>query len=672
MRADTLNAKDLFEKNVRYVIPTFQRPYVWNQEDQWEPLWLDVENAAERYLDALAASGDDAAKAEKVAGRHFLGAIVVQQELTGAAEIETRNVIDGQQRLTTMQILLDAAQQVSEAQGWEEVAEGLTDLVLNNKRYARKNADHVFKLWPTSTDRDAFRAVMKNDADTEAFAGSQIVAAHEYFRLRIVDWVEKAPLGSERQARIYALETALLGLLELVVIDLESADDAFVIFETLNARGTPLRPSDLVKNYLMQTVAAEGGSPDAIHAAYWVQFEREEWWRKDVRQGRLTRPRIDVFLDYWLELVTRDEVASHDVFPVFRRIVEQEDRSIVGVVAEIQRDGRTYRAMDDIDGSPEGTFLYRWRTMDVGTSTPLLLWLFGQPEDVLSREERLACLRTLESFLVRRMVGRSPRRTTTSSSSKCSSDWSTTGRRGRTRRSRATCWSRHPMLAAGRPTPNSSATSPGSRSIGSSHVAVCACSSKRSRTRSAARTRKTSSSSARSSPSSTCSRSRGRPTGRSRRATRSRRRSTANGSSIRIGNLTLVTGRLNPGLSNNPWHDKREELGTHRAPHEQAFPRRHHPTTWSEREIEERGRQLAERAVRIWPRPATVMTAPIVLAPGNQGRSTTGSGACSSGSPRRCHRPSSCIRTCRSRSATGSWSSATSSCSGPTACGWSR
>ena len=47
MKADTLNAKDLFEKNVRFVIPTFQRPYVWNQDDQWEPLWLDAKKASE-------------------------------------------------------------------------------------------------------------------------------------------------------------------------------------------------------------------------------------------------------------------------------------------------------------------------------------------------------------------------------------------------------------------------------------------------------------------------------------------------------------------------------------------------------------------------------------------------------------------------------------------------
>ncbi len=408
MKAESLNAKDLFEKNVRYVIPTFQRPYVWNKADQWEPLWEDVEHAAEKYLDALDQVGEDElAKAEEIAGRHFLGAIVVQQELTGSSEIETRTVIDGQQRLTTIQLLLDAAQAVAEEQGWTEVAEGLTDLVLNNKRYARRDPDHIFKLWPTSTDRPAFRAAMRNGADTRPFATSRILQAHDYFRLRIAEWVRKAVDDADRARRVHALETALLGLIELVVIDLGANDDAFVIFETLNARGTPLLASDLVKNYVMQTTAAAGNDPDELHAEFWIQFEKDTWWREEVRQGRLTRPRLDMFLDHWLELRQHEDVASHDVFPNFRRYVEDGHRHIRDVVADMQLVGAKYREIEEIDPwSPEGTFLYRWRTIDAGTSTPVLLWLFSQPASALSGAERLACLRVLESFLVRRMIGR--------------------------------------------------------------------------------------------------------------------------------------------------------------------------------------------------------------------------------------------------------------------------
>src|SRR5688572_17162221 len=118
MKADTLSLKALFQKDVRYVIPTFQRPYVWGQEQQWEPLWDDVRNAAERYLDELDAASGDRALAEVRAGSHFMGAVVVQQRPNAAAELETRDVIDGQQRLTTMQLLADAAHQVYNEAGF--------------------------------------------------------------------------------------------------------------------------------------------------------------------------------------------------------------------------------------------------------------------------------------------------------------------------------------------------------------------------------------------------------------------------------------------------------------------------------------------------------------------------------------------------------------------------
>lgn len=407
MKADSLNAKDLFEKNVRYVIPTFQRPYVWNKEDQWQPLWEDVEHAAERYLEAIEA-GLDGAAAEARAGRHFLGAVVVQQELRGSSEIETRNVIDGQQRITTMQIVIDAAQKVAEEHAWDEVAEGLTDLVLNNKRYARKEKDHIFKLWPTSTDRDAFRAAMTNGADTTIYQSSQIVKAHDYFRFRIADWVHQGGDDAAQEARVHALETALLGLLELVVIDLGSDDDAFVIFETLNARGTPLLASDLVKNYVMQSAAGSDIDTDELHATHWKQFEIDNWWRTDVRQGRITRPRIDVLLDYWLEMRRAEDVASHNVFPTFKQEYEEGSDDLVTLVADLRETGDRYRKFESFEPfSFEGTFLYRWQIVEAGASTPLLLWLMVQGDGALGTKRLHKALATLESFLVRRMVCRS-------------------------------------------------------------------------------------------------------------------------------------------------------------------------------------------------------------------------------------------------------------------------
>ena len=114
MHTDILTPKDLFQKEVRYTIPPFQRPYVWSQDDQWEPLWEDVRNVAETYLEELERSGNNGVEAEQKTSPHFLGAVVLKQVPTAAKDIDQREVIDGQQRVTTLQLLLDAIQQICE------------------------------------------------------------------------------------------------------------------------------------------------------------------------------------------------------------------------------------------------------------------------------------------------------------------------------------------------------------------------------------------------------------------------------------------------------------------------------------------------------------------------------------------------------------------------------
>ena len=402
MKADTLTLKALFQKDVRYVIPTFQRPYVWNQDDQWEPLWNDVRNTAERYIDELAHAGGNNPLAEERTGTHFMGAVVLQQQPTASAEIETRSVIDGQQRLTTAQILMDAAQEVFDEIGAEGEARRVSRLVLN----AYADGDEAFKLWPTSLDQEPFRAAMVNGAATEKHRDSLIVKAHDFFRLQIREWIEAALTDEERAERIHALEAALFGLLEVVVIDLASADDAFVIFETLNARGTPLLASDLVKNFVLQTATAGGLDADELYTQDWQPLE-EPWWREEIRQGRIVRPRLDVFLNYWLVMETAEEVQSHEVFPKFKLHVENEGKAIADVVGQARQVSKTYRDFASVDpASRVGTFLYRWRIVDAGTTTPVLLWLFSQPDHVVAEEHRLQAIDALESFLVRRMICR--------------------------------------------------------------------------------------------------------------------------------------------------------------------------------------------------------------------------------------------------------------------------
>ncbi|MDE2669675.1 MAG: DUF262 domain-containing protein [Chloroflexota bacterium] len=403
MKAGILNLRNLFLKDVRYVIPTFQRPYVWTKDDQWDPLWEDVQTVAERYLEELAEAGEGgAAIAEQEAGSHFLGAVVVQQRPSPASQPELRHVIDGQQRLTTLQLLLDAAQEVLEAHGHDE-GRRLTRYVLNHEDLTGGDDALLFKVWPSSSDQAAFRRAMENGSPTEGFEHSAIVQAHEFFHDQVEQWLAAGDDGGSLRA--HALEAALGSLLELVVIDLDLDDDPNVIFETLNARGTPLLASDLIKNLVLHTAESEGINPEQLNADYWSEFD-DRWWREEVRQGRIVRPRIDTYLNYWLEARIQDEVKTDEVFSKFRRYLEDAS-SVGGVAVDIRETADVYsRLQRSEDDDPLSEFLYRWRTLDIRVLTPVLIWLLGQPDvrdDVIRQS-----LDTIESYLVRRMLCRIP------------------------------------------------------------------------------------------------------------------------------------------------------------------------------------------------------------------------------------------------------------------------
>ena len=99
MYASPLNLKELFEPDKRFLVPMFQRPYVWTKKEQWQPLWEDVRDVAERLE----------GEAEADVQPHFLGAIVLEQLSSPISRVDARWVVDGQQRLTTLQLLLEAA-----------------------------------------------------------------------------------------------------------------------------------------------------------------------------------------------------------------------------------------------------------------------------------------------------------------------------------------------------------------------------------------------------------------------------------------------------------------------------------------------------------------------------------------------------------------------------------
>src|SRR5687768_1401741 len=120
MDAGTHSLKVIFGQDRRHLVPLYQRPYVWTEQVQWAPLWEDIRGIAERALDG------------QPMRPHFMGAIVLDQADVPYGSIDTRWVIDGQQRLTTLQILLEAFADAAGAQGLDDYDKAAKRLTRND------------------------------------------------------------------------------------------------------------------------------------------------------------------------------------------------------------------------------------------------------------------------------------------------------------------------------------------------------------------------------------------------------------------------------------------------------------------------------------------------------------------------------------------------------------
>jgi hypothetical protein len=401
MESHPRSPRDLFEGRRHYEIPAFQRPYVWDEESQWAPLWDDVVRVAESYL----ADGD-----KPPIPNHFLGAVVYESKKASSGDVTRHDVIDGQQRMTTLQLLLDAAHEVVTELGHENEAEKLEELILN-KAAAFKGRIERFKLWPSQADRDAFAHAM--DPEERAVGEHRVIEAHDFFRREAARWLRGAPdeegivpPGTE-ELRAEELCATLEHRLVVVAIDLSGHEDSQLIFETLNDRGTPLLKADLIKNWVFRKGERIGADVDKWSRTHWADFDTV-WWRDEISQGRQSRSRVDIFLQYWLTMRLQEEVKAELVFRVFADYAEPRLTTPDGAEAlltELRKDADTYRGLSELDeATPEGRFRSRViETMELAATTPVFLWLLSENHSVPRDQLRIA-LDAIESWVIRRTL----------------------------------------------------------------------------------------------------------------------------------------------------------------------------------------------------------------------------------------------------------------------------
>ena len=403
MQVGTLAVQHIFEKDVHYRVPLYQRPYVWNADEQWGPLWEDLRALSESLADKRSTKA------------HFLGASVQDLVDVAPGHIETRLLIDGQQRLTTLQLLLKAFQHVVGERDNDTYLRALTKLVTNDHPLSTDDSEN-FKVWPTNADRADFEAVMAGATYSEVQSnlglpprksktGRSIPDGYFYFHKAISEWLSEGK-GEEGHSKIAALYSTVRDNVRLVVIDLDDKDDAQMIFETLNARGTPLLAADLVKNSLLSDFA----DPKAAEKAYnkhWITFDQDAtFWRAEVGRGHARRARLELFLRHALSILTRDDVAAAHLYDAYRKYA---DSPVAGTPIEqmekIERYGKLYKRMITGWGDSEiDLYLERLSVMDYETVYPLLLVLFERLES--EPQDLRQAVAMLDSFLVRRLVCR--------------------------------------------------------------------------------------------------------------------------------------------------------------------------------------------------------------------------------------------------------------------------
>lgn len=394
---------DIFNLPQHLVVPLFQRPYVWNEENQWVPLWQDVRRMAELRLQNPASSAT-----------HFLGAVVLQAQDNQTGTFQPRLIIDGQQRLTTLQLLMDAAASVLEAGALDNLARRLEELTHNPEHYVQVPED-VLKLRHTNRDRAIYEEVMRAEPPIEydnlKHGDSLLARGHRFFSDQVERWLESAS-DSHFVRRAEALTTVITRGLQLVVIDLRPEENSQEIFETLNARGTPLTAADLIKNFVFQRLASEGADTHRVYHEEWP-FE-SAFWEKEVSVGRYLVSRSSLFLNQWLVSRVGEEVSPKQTFTRFKHFVEYEaGTSMASLLPLISQQAALYRhwaeraADGHADLDPVELSVYRLQAMDLELLKPVLIWLH-EPSAQYPPEVVSELVRSCESWIVRRSLLRLP------------------------------------------------------------------------------------------------------------------------------------------------------------------------------------------------------------------------------------------------------------------------
>jgi len=380
MKAVDSHLLTLLKKSTQFVVPIYQRVYSW-QEAECEQLWSDINRAG--LTDTI--------------GAHFTGSIVyVAKGQSTNTSAEPDLLIDGQQRVTTVTLLLAALAQHLDglADGDREPWDGFSPKKIRNRYLLNddEEGERKFKLILSQGDKDALTAIVQGVAPESS--DSRVAANFDLFRRRIAD---------------PALDLSVLcrGLDKLVVVDVtltRNVDNPQLVFEAMNSTGRKLSQADLIRNFVLMDLPPK--EQEALYSNYWRPMELEFAGANDSQ--------FDEFVRHYLTIKTGEIPRLGDIYDAFK---EYSSRIVVSgvtmedLVIELRQYARRYGAI--ALGKEKDKKLSRAFTdldqIKADVVYPFLLEAYSDFEaDTIAHEEMLEIVSLVTSYILRRAVCRVP------------------------------------------------------------------------------------------------------------------------------------------------------------------------------------------------------------------------------------------------------------------------
>lgn len=366
---------------IQFIIPIWQRTYSWELQ-QWKDLWEDLMDLYEKLC-----KGESA--------QHFMGPIVLKTLEQKIGGITRWVIIDGQQRLTTLLLICALIRDIAKDKGEINLVKEIEGQFLFNE--FAKNIEDKPKLVPTEADRKFFDIIIRGEK-LNFNLSSQLHAAYAFF-----EEVLKTKQDSLELERLLDCVRAL----KMVTIRLEEGDNPNRIFETLNFRGKPLAQSDLVRNFFMMSIK-EPARADDVYLNIW--FPMQQALGLDTLQ-RIEN--LEMFLRHYVVMLKQTVVKEDKIYSEIRgRLKHSTEDQIISELKTISEYSKLYEkllfpAREDDPEISKG--IERLNRLKIGVHYPFLLKVYKNFTSLkIGKEDFCAILKIIESYLVRRIFKRLP------------------------------------------------------------------------------------------------------------------------------------------------------------------------------------------------------------------------------------------------------------------------